>query len=452
VISDAKPCESGLDRLKIDARRILESALDAVDPYKAIHFHVTREGDFLNVGAHRYDLREVERVLVVGAGKASARMAVAIEEILGDLISDGLINVKYGHGEPLKKIAVQEAGHPVPDEAGVEGARRLLSLVRGANERDLVICLISGGGSSLLPQPASGIDLASKQETTKVLLESGATIHQVNAVRKHISAIKGGRLAQAAAPARVVSLILSDVIGDDLDVIASGPTVPDTTTFATAIAVLKSYGVTGHVPGSVLGLLQSGAKGEIPETPKPGDAVFQNVVNLIIANNRAAINAAAEKARSLGYEPLVLSSFVQGEAKEVARVMAAIAREIAATGRPVSRPACVIAGGETTVTIKGTGTGGRNQELALAASLDIEGMDNVLILAAGTDGTDGPTDAAGAIASGITLQAAKELGLSARDYLANNDSYHFFKAIGDLVTTGPTGTNVMDIILILAGQ
>jgi glycerate 2-kinase len=404
------------------------------------------------VGSHRYDLQEIERVIIVGAGKASARMAVAIEEILGDLISGGLINVKYGHGEPLRKITVWEAGHPVPDQSGIEGARRLLALVKDANERDLVICLISGGGSSLLPQPTSGIDLLSKQETTRALLESGATIHQVNAVRKHISDIKGGRLAQAAAPARVVSLLLSDVIGDDLDVIASGPTVPDTTTFATALDVLARYDLTGRVPANVLSHLQAGARGENSETPKPGDVVFQNVVNLIIANNAGAINAAAEKAHSLGYKPLVLSSFVQGEAREVARVMAAIAREIAVTGRPIARPACVIAGGETTVTLKGTGTGGRNQELALQASLDIENIDNILILAAGTDGTDGPTDAAGAIASGKTLAVARELGLSARDYLANNDSYHFFEAIGDLVVTGPTGTNVMDIILILAGQ
>lgn len=449
---EPKSCGSGLERLKADSHLILESALDAVDPYKAVHSHVTREGRFLNVGTHRYDLQEVERVIVVGAGKASARMAVAIEEILGDLISDGLINVKYGHGEPLRKITVWEAGHPVPDQAGIEGARRLLTLVKDANERDLVICLISGGGSSLLPQPTSGIDLLSKQETTRALLESGATIHQVNAVRKHISDIKGGRLAQAAAPARVVSLLLSDVIGDDLDVIASGPTVPDTTTFASALDVLDRYDLTGRVPVNVLSHLRAGVRGDNPETPKPGDAVFNNVVNVIIANNAGAINAAAEKAHSLGYKPLVLSSFIQGEAREVARVMAAIAREIAVTGRPIARPACVIAGGETTVTLKGTGAGGRNQELALQASLDIENIENILILASGTDGTDGPTDAAGAIASGKTLAVARELGLSARDYLANNDSYHFFKAIGDLVMTGPTGTNVMDIILILAGQ
>lgn len=451
MMSESKLNERDLERLREDAGEIFAGALDAVDPYKAVHLHVTREGHFLNVDAYRYDLREVERVIVVGAGKASARMAVAIEEILGDYISDGLINVKYGHGELLRKITVWEAGHPVPDKRGMEGARRLLALVEDARESDLVICLISGGGSSLLPLPASGIDLLSKQETTQALLKSGATIHEVNSVRKHISAVKGGRLAQAAAPARVVSLLLSDVIGDDLDVIASGPTVPDTTTFTTALDVLARYDLTEHVPGSVLTHLRAGARGEKPETPKPGDAVFQNVINVIIANNASAIRAAADKANSLGYKPLVLSSFVQGEAREVARVMAAIAREIAMTGRPIARPACVIAGGETTVTLRGKGVGGRNQELALAASLDLDNIDNILLLAAGTDGTDGPTDAAGAVVSGDTLSVARQLGLSARDYLSNNDSYHFFQALGDLVVTGPTGTNVMDIILLLAG-
>lgn len=450
-MSESKFGERGLEQLKLDARVILDSVLDAVDPCKAVHLHVTREGYFLKVDSHRYDLREIGRVIVVGAGKASARMAVAIEEILGDFISDGLINVKYGHGEPLKKITVWEAGHPVPDQSGIEGTRRLLTFVEDARENDLVISLISGGGSSLLPLPASGIDLQAKQETTQALLQSGATIHQVNAVRKHISGVKGGRLAEAAAPARVVTLLLSDVIGDDLDVIASGPTVPDTTTFATALDVLTLYNLTGHVPGNVLSHLEAGARGEKPETPKPGDPVFRNVVNVIVANNASAIQAAADKANSLGYTPLVLSSVVQGEAREVGRVMAAIAREISMTGRPVASPACVIAGGETTVTLKGKGVGGRNQELALAASLDLENTDNILLLAAGTDGTDGPTDAAGAIVSGNTLSVARQLGLSARDYLNNNDSYHFFQSTGDLVMTGPTGTNVMDIILLLAG-
>ena len=302
-----------------------------------------------------------------------------------------------------------------------------------------------------MPLPAAGIDLVSKQEITQALLRSGATIHQVNSVRKHISKVKGGRLAQAAAPARVISLLLSDVIGDDLDVIASGPTVPDTTTFKTALDVLKQYDLTGHTPESILHHLEAGARGEIPETPKPGDGIFENVVNVIVANNAKAIDAAREKSRSLGYETLVLSSFIQGEAREVARVMAAVAREIAMTGKPVSRPACVIAGGETTVTLKGRGAGGRNQELALAASLDLENIDNIILLAAGTDGTDGPTDAAGAVASGMTLSAARQQGLCAREYLSNNDSYHFFEALGDLVVTGPTGTNVMDIIILLAG-
>ena len=274
-----------LDRLKADARLILDSVLDAADPYKAVHSHVTREGHFLNVDSYQYDLREVERVIVVGAGKASARMAVAIEEILGDFISDGLINVKYGHGEPLTKIKVWEAGHPVPDESGIEGTRKLLALVEDARPNDLVLCLISGGGSSLLPQPASGIDFLSKQKTTQALLKSGATIHEVNSVRKHISRVKGGRLAQAAAPARVISLLLSDVIGDDLDVIASGPTVPDTSTFRIALDVLERYHLTEDISKCVLSHLEAGAGGERSETPKPGDTVFEKVVNIIVANN-----------------------------------------------------------------------------------------------------------------------------------------------------------------------
>jgi glycerate 2-kinase len=451
LVSQAKPYMKDFEKLKKDALLMFDSALDAADPYKAVHRHVSREGHFLSVGIQKYDLRETEKIIVVGAGKASARMGMAVEEILGDLISDGLINVKYGHGAPLRKITVHEGGHPVPDLHGLEGTRKLFSLVKGASGKDIVICLISGGGSSLMPMPVPGIDLQSKQEITHILLGCGATIHEVNAVRKHISGIKGGRLAQAAAPAQVISLILSDVIGDDLDVIASGPTVPDTTEFITALNILAGYDLTDRVPRNVLNYLQAGADGDNPETPKPDNPIFENVVNVVIANNTGAINAAAAKAGSLGYRSLVLSSFIQGEAREVARVMAAIAREISASGRPIPRPACVIAGGETTVTLKGKGIGGRNQELALAALLDLGNIDNTLILAAGTDGTDGPTDAAGAMASINTLFVAEKQGLLARDYLTNNDSYNFFKATGDLIITGPTGTNVMDIILVIVG-
>ncbi|MEW5866592.1 MAG: glycerate kinase [Bacillota bacterium] len=440
-----------LERLQSDAREIFRRALEAVDPYVAVKTHLSRDRDLLRVGGRTYDLRKIQRVLVVGAGKASGRMALAVEEILGDRVSAGLVNVKYGHTDALRMVRLREAGHPVPDQAGLEGALEILDLVRTAGKDDLVLCLVSGGGSSLLPLPCPGISLSAKQETTQVLLACGATIHEINAVRKHISLIKGGGLARAAAPAQVISLILSDVIGDDLDVIASGPTVPDTSTFAEALEVLKRYDVVDRVPGPVLLYLEAGARGDAPETPKPGDPAFTNVANVIVASNAIAVETAAREAAARGYRPLVLSSFVQGEAREVGRVFAAIAREICASGRPIDRPACVVAGGETTVTLRGNGAGGRSQELALAAAIDLDGLDEMVLLAAGTDGTDGPTDAAGAIVDGNTLSRARQVGLSARSYLANNDSYRFFKTLGGLVMTGPTRTNVMDLVIILAG-
>lgn len=441
----------GLERLRSDAREIFRRALEAVDPYVAVKAHLSRDGDLLRVGGRTYDLRKIQRVLVVGAGKASGRMALAVEEILCDRLSAGLVNVKYGHTDALSMVRLREAGHPLPDQAGLEGAREILDLVKTAGKDDIVLCLISGGGSSLLPLPCPGISLSAKQETTQVLLACGATIHEINAVRKHISLIKGGGLARAAAPAQVISLILSDVIGDDLDVIASGPTVPDTSTFAAALEVLKRYGVVDRVPGPVLLYLEAGARGDAPETPKPGDPAFTNVANVIVASNAIAVETVAREAAARGYRPLVLSSFVQGEAREVGRVFAAIAREIYASGRPIERPACIVAGGETTVTLRGNGAGGRSQELALAAAIDMDGLDEAVLLAAGTDGTDGPTDAAGAIVDGNTLSRARRAGLSARSYLANNDSYHFFETLGGLVMTGPTRTNVMDLVIILAG-
>ena len=446
-----RPEASERERLRRDALGILRQALVAVDPYAAVKAHLRREGDILTVGGRSYDLGRIQRIFVVGAGKASARMALAVEDILGNRVTAGLVNVKYGHAETLRKVRIKEAGHPVPDAAGLEGAREILDIVSTAGENDLVLCLISGGGSSLLPLPAAGIELADKQKTTQVLLGCGATIHEMNAVRKHISLLKGGGLARAAAPAHVVSLILSDVIGDDLDVIASGPTVPDRSTFASALDVLERYGVAGQIPDGVRRRLEAGARDEVPETPKPGDRLFESVTNLIVASNAIAVDGAARAAEGLGYRPLVLSSSIQGEAREVGRVMAAVAREISASDRPVAKPACVLAGGETTVTLRGGGLGGRNQELALAAALDMEGLPDVLVLAAGTDGTDGPTDAAGAFAFGDTLARAREAGMSPRAHLENNDSYHFFKALGDLVVTGPTRTNVMDLLLILAG-
>jgi hydroxypyruvate reductase len=335
----------------------------------------------------------------------------------------------------------------VPDERGVAGARRIAEIASGAQKDDLVLCLISGGASALLPFPAEPITLEEKREVTRLLLNSGADIHEINTVRKHISKIKGGQLARLAAPATVESLLLSDVIGDALDVIGSGPTAPDASTFTDAGDILYRYGLMDRVPESVSERMARGALGEIADTPKPGDPLFRRVRNTIVGNNRLALRAAARRARELGFRTLVLASEVEGETREIARMHAAIAKEMVRAGRPVKPPACVITGGETTVTIRGGGLGGRNQEFTLAAALDIAGLPDVLIFSAGTDGTDGPTDAAGAFADGDTLSRKPD----ARRYLDENDSYHYFEALGDLVVTGPTGGNVMDVRVILAG-
>ena len=411
------------------AMQIFRAALKAADPGEAVQRHFT-------VPATTF-----ERIFVVGAGKATAPMAQAIEKLLGKRISGGLINIKHGHAVKLQRIEQNECGHPVPDEAGVRGAQRIAAIARDANANDLVICLISGGASALMPLPAAPINLAEKQATTNLLLACGASIHEINAVRKHISAIKGGQLAALASPAKVLSLILSDVIGDNLDVIGSGPTSPDASTFAVARAVFEKYGIWNKVPRAVRQRLESGAKGEIEETPKS----LTNAENRIIGSNSIALDAAAEKAKELGYKTLILSSSIEGETREIAAMHAAIAREIRQSGRPIKPPACIISGGETTVTIRGKGKGGRNQEFALAAAAGIAGLKDVLVFSAGTDGTDGPTDAAGAQADGQTFQRGPEV----QRRLANNDSYNFFQPLKDLIVTGPTGTNVMDIHLIL---
>lgn len=439
-------------RLRRQALVIFRAALRAADPYRAVLKHVRREGNTLLVGKQRYSLRDINNVWVLGAGKASAAMAAAIEKALGRKIHRGLINVKYGHTVPLRRIELNECGHPVPDARGLEGARRIAELAAAAREDDLVICLISGGASALLPAPAPPITLEEKQQVTRLLLACGATIHEINTVRKHISTLKGGQLARLASPARLVSLLLSDVIGDDLSVIGSGPTAPDASTYGQALAVLDRYGLRRQVPPAVRERLENGAAGAIPETPKPGDEVFKRTQNLIVGSIRVAIDEAEATARKLGLRTLVLSSMIEGETRDVAKVHAAIAREIVASGRPARAPVCVISGGETTVTLRGNGLGGRNQEFVLAAAVELAGLPGVVVLSAGTDGTDGPTDAAGAIADGATLARAERLGLDARKALADNDSYHFFEPLGDLVKTGPTNTNVMDLHLILVGK
>ncbi len=438
-------------RLRRDALSIFRAGLKAADPVQAVRRHVSLEDGALKAARRRYRLENYDRILVLGAGKASAAMAKALERVLGRRISGGLVNVKYGHTAPLRRIELNECGHPVPDAAGVEGARRIASIAAEAGERDLILCPISGGGSALMPLPAEPVTLDEKQETTRLLLACGATIHEINAVRKHISAIKGGQLSRLAWPATVVALMLSDVIGDDLDVIASGPTAPDSSTFAGALRILERYGILSRVPAAVRERLERGARGEIPETPKPGAPELRRTQNVIVGSNRLAAEAALARARELGYRTLLLSTFIDGETREIARMHAAIAREIRASGRPVRPPACLISGGETTVTLKGRGLGGRNQEFVLAAALAIAGLPPTVVLSAGTDGTDGPTDAAGALADGRTLERARKLGLDAQARLDENDSYRFFEPLGDLVKTGPTNTNVMDLRILLVG-
>jgi glycerate 2-kinase len=423
--------------LRRQALAIFKAALAAADPADAVARHLKRR-----------DFSRFRNVYVVGAGKAGASMAQAAERVIGRHISGGLINVKYGHVARLRRIELNECGHPMPDERGVAGAKRIAAIAAAAQQDDLVLCLISGGGSALLPFPAAPVILAEKQAVTRLLLNCGANIHEINAVRKHISAIKGGQLARLAAPATVEALLLSDVIGDDLDVIGSGPTAPDASTFASAAAILERYGIFDRVPSSVRERLESGMCGEIPETPKPADPIFARVRNTVVGSSRLALDAAARHARGLGFRTLVLASGIQGETRDVARMHASIAREMVENRRPVKPPACIITGGETTVTIKGDGLGGRNQEFVLAAAIDIAGLPDTVVLSGGTDGTDGPTDAAGAVADGETLRRNPE----AMAYLDRNDSYHYFEALDDLLITGPTNTNVMDVRIVLVGS
>ncbi|MBI2939327.1 MAG: glycerate kinase [Chloroflexi bacterium] len=443
------PDEIEQKRRRSLALSLVRAALDAVEPGVAVRRHLVVAGDRLEVNGRTYDLRRYRRILIVGGGKAAAPMAQAVEAVLGDRLTAGIVNVKYGYVAPTRLIEINQAGHPIPDERGVAGARRMVELVQSATADDLVICLISGGGSALMALPAPGISLADKRRLTDGLLRSGATINELNTVRKHLSAIKGGQLARIARPADVITLVLSDVVGCPLDVIASGPTVPDTTTFQDAWRVIEQHGLAEDLPPSIARQLQAGLAGELPDTPKPGDPTFDRCCNVVVASNEIAARAVREYARTQRFNAMVLSTFVEGEAREVAAVYAAIAREIAHSGQPLARPACVIAGGETVVTVRGHGLGGRNQELALAAALRLDGILPAMVIALGTDGTDGPTDAAGAMADGYTMERARALGLDAPKFLADNDSYHFFQQLGDLIVTGPTNTNVNDLTFIL---
>jgi hydroxypyruvate reductase len=369
-------------------------------------------------------------------------MALAVERILGTRIAASCVIVKDGDQTRTGRIELRTASHPVPDERGLRASKRIVEICAEAGEKDLVLCLISGGASSLMSYPDSPVTLEDAQLTTQLLLESGAAIQEINAVRKHMSVVHGGLLARIAAPAHVMSLILSDVVGDRLDVIGSGPTAPDATTFAMAIEVLEKYGLLDRIPRRLRDRLRSGEH----ETPKPDDPLFANVENIIVGSNQKSLEAAAAAAKDAGYHTLILSSTIEGETRDIAAMHAAIARQIRTCGQPLRAPACIVSGGETTVTIRGDGTGGRNQEFALAAAVGIAGLEDTLILSAGTDGTDGPTKAAGAVADGATVERSQKNAVEA---LANNDAWPFFEELGDLIVTGATGTNVMDLHLIL---
>jgi glycerate 2-kinase len=392
------------------------------------------------VRAHLRLDRRYARVFLLGAGKASGAMAAAAEEIVGDRVAGGFVVVKDGYAARLRRVEIAEAGHPVPDTRGLAASARLLEVARGARENDLVLFLVSGGGSALTPAPAPPITLAEKQELTRLLLASGATIGELNAVRKHLSLLKGGQLARAAWPATVLTLALSDVIGDPLDVIASGPTAPDPTTFADALEVLARRGVSARVSSAIMRRLEAGRSGEIAETPKPHDPLFDRVENVVIGNNALVTDAAVATARRLGFRTDFMTRELQGEARDVAR-------DFVARARGLAPPACLVAGGETTVTVRGQGKGGRCQEFALAAALELRPSDRITILAAGTDGTDGPTDATGAIVDAGSVERGAAAGANAQRALSDNDAYAFLRASGDLVVSGPTRTNLLDLYL-----
>ncbi len=430
--------------LRDDALACLQAAIAAVDPEELVR-------NFLQ--AHPETIPAEMSVRVAGIGKAAGAMASGAYQALGDRIGGGVLVTPHGQaGQAIPGIQIFEGGHPIPDAVSATAGAAIRALATELDRDELLLCLISGGGSALMSLPPDTISLDDLQLTTDLLLRAGATISDLNAVRKHLDLLKGGRLAAAAAPSPILALVLSDVVGDPLDVIASGPVSPDPTRFGDAIAVLERFGVWNGAPPTIRDYLTRGERGEVPESPDPGDPIFTKVDVQIIGNNRLAAEAALSEAASRGYNPLLLTTVLTGEAREAGGVLAAIGLEVRRSGQPISPPACLVAAGETTVTVRGTGQGGRNQEVALGAARVLEGSDQILVASVGTDGIDGPTDAAGACATGGTLERARLLGLDAAAALAENDAYPFFRALEDLIVTGPTGTNVMDIQIVLVGE
>ncbi len=444
--------QRGVDAIERKARSdlidIVETTIRSVDPEALVRRTLRLEGESLVAGRRRIDLSKVGKIYLAGGGKACFPMARAVSQILGERVAAGVFNIPQPPPTDLgSRFRFHVAGHPKPDEEGMAGAREIVALAERAGPNDLIIMLISGGGSALLPYPAGDITLQDKKELTSLLLACGARIDEINVIRKHVSQIKGGRLAQAAFPATVVSLIVSDVVGDPVESIASGPTSPDTSTFSDCLEILKKYDILERIPSRIKDRISEGAAGGVQETPKPGDRVFKRVTNLVIGNNMVALEAAKQRAEQLGYRTLVLTDRMEGEAREIGILAASILNSVSASRIPVPPPCLVMMGGETTVTLVGPGDGGRNQELALAASRKIAGRGLILSLA--TDGRDGPTDSAGALVDRTTCRAAESLGMSPERAVADNAEYELLKRLGAHIFTGYTGTNVCDIVYIL---
>jgi len=447
-------CRRGLDKLHRDVLHAMNAALAAADPARIIRKNLKLSGSILHVDKLQYTLKDYRRIFVIGGGKASGYMAEEIEKLLGKWITRGLvITPDYLRPTPRRRrIRYHAATHPIPSRKGVDGVLAMLRLVDDISRDDLVIVLVSGGGSALMPLPVEGINLNDEAKVTSLLLRSGASIDEINTVRKHLSQVKGGRLAERLYPATVLTLIISDVVGDKIDSIASGPTAPDPTTYHDVELVLKKYDLWFQIPKNARRIITRGLSGSIPETPKQKDKVFRRVQNVIVGNNRASCLAAASAMTKAGYRTQVLSIQITGEAREVGRIFGSIVRDIRDNSLPFAPPAALIAGGETTVTVRGKGKGGRNQELALAAAVKISGSYGVVVGSFATDGIEGRTNAAGAVADGSTITRGLRLRMDPEEFLRNNDSYRYFSKLKDLVMMGPTGTNVNDIAIFAADR
>jgi len=429
------------------AIEIFLAGVESVKTHNLIKRYVSTNKNILQIEKISFDLSSIDNIYVVGAGKASAAMGQAMESILGNRISGGNIITKYDHSLPLKFIDITEAGHPIPDENGIKGTGQILSIVNKAGKDDLVICLISGGGSALLADLPEGCTLEELKALSSLLLKSGAEITEMNCIRKHLSQVKGGLLSKAAYPARLVSLILSDVIGDPLDVIASGPTAPDPTTFADAISIINKYNIKDQIPDQIYEVLQAGVEKKRQETLKESDKILQQTSNLIIGTNILALQTAKEKAESLGYACKILTNTLEGDVTDVASYIINSIKDVCQ--ERIIEKTCLLFAGEPTIKVEGKGLGGRNQHLALIIAKLIEDLPAITFLSGGTDGTDGPTDAAGAVVDSFTSINASTLNLNMDQYINNCDSYHFFIQEGGLIITGPTQTNVMDLMVAL---